>query len=170
MSLGYITKQQVVIPTIFWKWQLSSQHSGYCTFSLSWFFYLVLALTNPRVNQRRRADPRYVSRLKFPALAQRLSQNASLQHEKWVMWNEDISPLTSTFAKRYVKDVRQGLWATFQESIFYLLIGGAINIRATGPSHCYKAYLQPCWIISSLEDDIWLSLPFGTGETKWGQS
>ncbi len=138
--------------------------------SVSSFPHLVLALTNTHVNQRRHADPRYVSRLEFPALAQRLSQNASLQHEKWVIWNEDISPLTSTFAKRYVKDVRRGLWATFQESIFYLLIGGAINIRATGPSHCYKAYLQPCWIISSLEDDIWLSLPFGTGETKRGQS
>jgi len=44
--------------------------------------YLVLALTNPRVNQRRHADPHHSSRLKFPALAQRLSQNASLQHEK----------------------------------------------------------------------------------------
>lgn len=93
-----------------------------------------------------------------------------LRHEKWVVWNEDISPLMSTFAKRYVKDVRQGLWATFQWSIFYPLIGLAINIRPTGPSHCYKAYLQPSWIISSLEDDIWLSLPSGTGETKWGQS
>lgn len=37
--------------------------------SVSFFPHLVLALTNPRVNQWRHADPRYVSRLEFPALA-----------------------------------------------------------------------------------------------------
>lgn len=68
--------------------------------------------------------------------------------EEMIYDNEDIFPLTSTFVKRYVKDARWLVQATFQESIFYPLIGRAINIWMTGPSHGYKAYLQLSWIIS----------------------
>lgn len=84
----------------------------------------------------------------FQHLHATLAEHFVATPEEMIYGNEDIFPLTSTFAKRYVKDVRWLGQATFQDGIFYPLIGRAINIWTTGPSHGYKAYLQLSWIIS----------------------
>lgn len=84
----------------------------------------------------------------FQHLHTALAEHFVATPEAMIYENEDIFPLTSTFVKRYVKDVRWLGQATFQESIFYPLIGRAINIWMAGPSHGYKAYLQLSWIIS----------------------
>lgn len=108
----------------------------------------VSSISHVHVNQHRQADPKMFMFSSFQHLHTALAEHFVATPEEMIYGNEDISPLTSTFAKRYVKDVRWLVQATFQESIFYPLIGRAINIWATEPSHGYKAYLQLSWIIS----------------------
>lgn len=78
----------------------------------------VSSISHVHVNQHRQADPKMFMFSSFQHLHTALAEHFVATPEEMIYGNEDVSPLTSTFAKRYVKDVRWLVQATFQESIF----------------------------------------------------
>ena len=122
------------------------------------YFTCVSSISHPHVNQHRQADPQNVYVLLFPRTCAvearspgprtfrcgrrcRLARDDLCGMKTFPLW---LAHLQKGMSRMWGAWYRQ----PFKRVFFYPLIGRAINIWATGPSHGYKAYLQLSWIIS----------------------
>lgn len=88
-------------------------------FYLAEYFTCVSFISHPHVNQHRQADPQNVYVLRFPAFAHRTGQPFCCRTSTDDLCGKKTFPLwLARLWKRYVKDVRCLVQATFQESIF----------------------------------------------------